>query len=155
MFLGRARAELTGTTRLLATLLKAGIPLIDALGSVIQQVEDPYLSTTLRQIREDVRGGVSMADAVAAHPELFDPLFANMVRAGEASGALDDVLRRLADFMQAQARMKNRVSAAMTYPMIMAVMGVGVVSFLLAFVVPKIVKVVTKKGTVLPSRPRS
>ena len=71
-------------------------------------------------------------------------------RAGEASGALDDVLRRLADFMQAQARMRNRVSAAMTYPMIMAVMGVGVVCFLLAFVVPKIIKVVTKKGTVLP-----
>jgi len=82
LFLGRARAELTGTTRLLATLLKAGIPLIDALSSVIQQVEDPYLSTTLRQIREDVRGGISLADAVAAHPELFDPLFANMVRAG-------------------------------------------------------------------------
>src|SRR5690606_5718104 len=133
-----------------ATLLRAGIPLVDAISSVIQQVEDAYLSTVLRQVREDLQGGVGLADAVAQHPELFDPLYVNMVRAGEASGALDEVLRRVADFMQAQARMKNRVSTALTYPMIMGVMGVGVVCFLLAFVVPKIIKVVTKRGTALP-----
>ncbi len=150
LFAGKARAELGSVTRLLATLLRAGIPLVDAISSVIQQVEDAYLSTVLRQVREDLQGGVGLADAVAQHPELFDPLYVNMVRAGEASGALDEVLRRVANFMQAQARMKNRVSTALTYPMIMAVMGVGVVCFLLAFVVPKIIKVVTKRGTALP-----
>ncbi|MGE0712756.1 MAG: type II secretion system F family protein [Planctomycetota bacterium] len=146
----KAREELVGVTRLLATLLRAGINLVDGISSVIQQVNDKYLDTVLRQVREDLKGGAAMADALAQHPELFDPLYINMVRAGEASGALDEVLRRLADFLQAQARMKNRVSAALTYPMIMCVMGGGVVAFLLAFVVPKIVKVVTKKGNVLP-----
>lgn len=150
MFAGRARDELVSVTRLLATLLKAGIPLVGAIGSVIAQIEDKYLGTVMRQVRESVQGGVSFADALAMHPALFDPLYVNMVRAGEASGALDEVLKRLADFMQAQKRMKNRVSAALTYPMIMMVMGFGVVSFLLAFVVPKIVNVVTKRGSVLP-----
>lgn len=150
MFAGAAREELVSVTRLLATLLKAGIPLVGAIGSVIQQIEDKHLGTVMRQVRESVQGGVSFADALAMHPTLFDPLFVNMVRAGEAAGALDAVLKRLADFMQAQKRMKNRVSAALTYPIIMCVMGVGVVSFLLAYVVPKIVAVVTKRGTPLP-----
>ncbi len=150
MFAGRARDELVSVTRLLATLLKAGIPLVGAIGSVIAQIEDKYLGTVMRQIRESVQGGVAFADALAMHPALFDALYVNMIRAGEAAGALDEVLKRLADFMQAQKRMKNRVSAALTYPMIMVVMGFGVVSFLLAFVVPKIVAVVTKRGSVLP-----
>ncbi len=150
MFAGRARDELVSVTRLLATLLKAGIPLVGAIGSVIAQIEDKYLGTVMRQIRESVQGGVAFADALAMHPALFDALYVNMIRAGEAAGALDQVLKRLADFMQAQKRMKNRVSAALTYPLIMVVMGFGVVSFLLAFVVPKIVAVVTKRGSVLP-----
>lgn len=146
----KARAELVGVTRLLATLLRAGINLVDGLTSVIQQVNDKHLEGVLRQIREDLKGGVSFADSLAQHPELFDALYINMVKAGEASGALDDVLSRLAEFLQAQSKMKNRVSAALAYPMIMCVMGGGVVAFLLAFVVPKIVKVVLKKGGVLP-----
>ena len=145
-----ARNELVGVTRLLATLLKAGINLIDAITSVIQQINDKHLESVMRQVREDLKGGASFADSLAQHPELVDSLYINMVRAGEASGALDEVLRRLADFLQAQTRMKNRVSAAMTYPMIMMIMGGAVVSFLLAFVVPKIVKVVLKKGNALP-----
>lgn len=150
LFLGSARTEMVSVTRLLATLLKAGIPLIDAITSVINQVSDKYLSTVMRQIREAVRGGVGFADALGNHPELFDPLYVNMVRAGEEAGALDDVLSRLANFMQAQARTKNKVSAALMYPIIMMVLGGGVVVFLLAFVVPKIVGVVQKRGTPLP-----
>jgi general secretion pathway protein F len=150
LFMGRAKDELVSVTRLMATLLKAGINLVQAITSIIQQVEDPKLGTILRQVRESVQGGVSFADALAMHPLLFDPLYVNMVRAGEAAGALDQVLKRLADFMQAQKRMKNRVSAALTYPMIMIVLGCGVVAFLLTFVVPKIVTVVTKRGSILP-----
>jgi type II secretory pathway component PulF len=150
LFLGRARRELVSVTRLLATLLKAGINLVDAMTSIIQQIEDPHLGAVMRQIREALQSGVSFADGLAQHPELFDALYVNMVRAGEASGALDEVLKRLADFMQAQGRMRNRVSAALTYPIIMIVLGFGVVCFLLAFVVPKIVAVVQKKGGPLP-----
>lgn len=145
-----ARNELVGVTRLLATLLRAGINLVDGISSVIQQVNDKHLDSVLRQVREDIKGGVSLADSLAQHPELFDSLFVNMVRAGEASGALDDVLSRLAEFLQTQAKMKNKVGAALTYPLIMCVMGGGVVVFLLTFVVPKIVKVVLKKGGTLP-----
>lgn len=150
LFVGKARAELVQVTRLLATLLKAGINLVDAINSVIQQVEDKYLGTVLRQLREDLRSGVSFADSLSQHPALFDTLYVNMIRAGEASGALDEVLSRLADFLQSQARMKNRVSTALAYPMIMMVMGFGVICFLLAFVVPKIIAVVTKRGGPLP-----
>lgn len=145
-----ARTELVGVTRLLATLLRAGINLVDGISSVIQQVNDKHLDGVLRQVREDLKGGVSLADSLAQHPELFDSLYINMVRAGEASGALDDVLSRLAEFLQTQSKMRNKVGAALTYPVIMCIMGGGVVVFLLTFVVPKIVKVVLKKGGTLP-----
>lgn len=147
---GKARGEVVGLTRLLATLLHAGIPLVDALASLISQTENAYCETVLRQIKEDVQQGASFADALSQHPDLFDALYVNMVRAGEAAGALDEVLRRLAQFMQAQSRMKNRVSAALTYPMIMAICGSGVITFLLMFVVPRITKIFEKKKQVLP-----
>jgi general secretion pathway protein F len=145
-----ARGEVVGLTRLLATLLHAGIPLVDALGSLINQTENRYCEMVLRQIKEDVQAGAGFADSLTQHPELFDHLYTNMVRAGEAAGALDEVLKRLAGFMQAQSRMKNRVSAALTYPIIMTVCGSGVVTFLLMFVVPRITAIFEKKKMILP-----
>jgi general secretion pathway protein F len=145
-----ARGEVVAITRLLATLLHAGIPLVDALGSLISQVENEYCETVLRQIKEDVQAGASFADALSQHNDLFDALYVNMVRAGEAAGALDEVLKRLAGFLQAQSRMKNRVSAALTYPLIMVVCGSGVVTFLLMFVVPRITKLFQQRKMVLP-----
>jgi general secretion pathway protein F len=146
----KARAEVTNLTRLLATLLQAGIPLVDALGSMIQQVENKDVETVLRLVKEDVQAGATFADALARHPDIFDELYCNMVRAGEASGQLDVILKRLAAFLQSQKRMGDRVSAALTYPMIMSFLGGGIVVFLLEFVVPKITAVVTKRGTTLP-----
>ena len=146
----KARGEVPALTRLLATLLHAGIPLVDALGSLISQTDNQYCEMVLRQIKEDVQAGAGFADALSNHPELFDGLYVNMVRAGEAAGALDEVLKRLAGFLQAQSRMKNRVSAALTYPIIMTVCGSGVVTFLLMFVVPRITKIFEKKKQVLP-----
>jgi general secretion pathway protein F len=147
---GKARGEVPALTRLLATLLHAGIPLVDAIGSLINQVDNQYCEMVLRQVKEDVQSGAGFADALSSHPELFDGLYVNMVRAGEASGALDEVLKRLAGFLQAQSRMKNRVSAALTYPIIMTVCGGGVVTFLLMFVVPRITKIFEKKKMALP-----
>lgn len=146
----KARGEVPGLTRLLATLLHAGIPLVDAIGSLISQTENQYCEMVLRQVKEDVQSGAGFADALANHPDLFDGLYVNMVRAGEAAGALDEVLKRLAGFLQAQSRMKNRVSAALTYPLIMTVCGGGVVTFLLMFVVPRITKIFEKKKQALP-----
>lgn len=144
------REEITALTRQLATLLAAGIPLVEALNALIQQVESKDVEKALRRVKEDVQTGIGFGDALARHSVFFSPLYVNMVRAGEASGALDEILKRLARFMYAQNRTKNRVSAALTYPIIMAFCGGGVVVFLLTFVVPKITKVITKRGGPLP-----
>ncbi|MBI3722542.1 type II secretion system F family protein [bacterium] len=146
-----ARGEVVALTRLLATLLHAGIPLVDALNSLITQIENKYCETVLRQVKEDVQRGASFADALSRHSDLFDNLYVNMVRAGEAAGALDEVLKRLASFLQAQSRMRNRVAAALTYPVIMTVCGSGVVTFLMMFVVPRITRIFEKKKTALPA----
>lgn len=151
MFQNPRRQEITALTRQLATLLSAGIPLVDSLNALVQQVESKDVEKALRNVREDVQSGISFADSLSRHPIYFSPLYTNMVKAGEASGALDDILKRLAAFMYAQNKMKNRVMAALTYPMIMCFAGVGVVTFLLTFVVPKITKVITKRGGPLPA----
>lgn len=150
IFANPRKDEITALTRQLATLLAAGIPLVDALGALIQQIEVKEIETAVRQIKEDVQSGLGLGDALAKHPLYFNDLYINMVKAGEASGALDEILKRLSEFLYAQNRMKNRVSAALTYPMIMCVAGAGVVVFLLTFVVPKITKVITKRGGPLP-----
>jgi general secretion pathway protein F len=151
VFQNPRRAEITAVTRQLATLLSAGIPLVESLNALIQQVESKDVEKAIRTVREDVQSGISFADALSKHSIYFSELYVNMVRAGEASGALEDILKRLAAFMYAQNKMKNRVMAALTYPMIMCFAGTGVIVFLLTYVVPKITKVITKRGGPLPA----
>ncbi len=147
---GRIRSEVAAFTRQLATLLGAGITLADAIGVLIQQVNHRRVEMALRLIREDIQGGIGLADAMARHPDLFTDLYVNMVKAGEASGNLDDILERLSKFLRAQDRTRNRVAAALTYPMVMCVAGFGVVIFLLTYVVPKITDVIKEQGNQLP-----
>ncbi|GIW71540.1 MAG: phytochrome sensor protein [Planctomycetota bacterium] len=146
----RGAADVPIVTRQLATLLKAGIPLSDALGALVQQVESPDLERVLRQIKEDIAAGATTAEAFARHPDYFNSLYVAMVRAGEASGNLDVILKRLADFLQAQSRVKGKVSAALVYPLAIAALGVVVVAFLMKFVVPKLVATITQRGLDLP-----
>jgi general secretion pathway protein F len=101
-------------------------------------------------VRERVNEGASLADALADHPKIFVPLYVNMVRSGEASGALDVVLTRLADFTEKQARLRGRLSAAMIYPILMVVVGTGILTFLLMYVVPQITQVFAEQKVVLP-----
>jgi general secretion pathway protein F len=142
--------ELAMATRQLATLLNAGIPLMESLTALIEQSGNRFLEVTLRDVRERVSQGASFADALAAHPRWFSALFVNMVRAGEASGTLDTVLSRLADYIQAQNRLRSRVSAALTYPAILVFIGGSVVTFLLLVVVPKILDVLHQQKMALP-----
>jgi general secretion pathway protein F len=137
--------DLAVATRQLGTLLNAGIPLMESLSALIDQAENEYLEATMRDVRERIARGEGFAESLAYHPKWFDDLFCAMVRAGEASGNLDTVLIRMADFLQAQARLRGRVMAALTYPMIMCVIGFGVISFLMAFVVPRITKVLVEQ----------
>lgn len=142
--------QVAAVTRQMASLLAAGIPLAEALRMVIEQSPDKRIEATFRDIREKVTQGINFGDAVNTHPAYFTDLYASMVRAGESSGALDKVMSRLANFLQAQTRLRNKVSAAMTYPTIMVIVGILVVAILMYFVVPKITKMIQSRGEDLP-----
>ena len=137
-------------TRQLATLIGAGIPVVESLTALIEQVENPRIQVAIGQVRQRVNEGSSLADAMAQHPKVFSPLYVNMIRAGEAGGALDVVLDRLADYLESQVRLRNRVSAAMVYPMVMTVMAVIFIGVLVTFVVPKLTEIFKSINQPLP-----
>lgn len=137
-------------TRQLATLTKAGIPITEALRAIIEQTENKRLNILYRDIRERISQGTPTADALAAHPDYFDTLNVSMVRAGEASGHLDSVLLKMSNFMQEQSRVRNKVQAAMMYPVVMLMVGLGVIALLIGFVVPKITLMLESQGSELP-----
>ncbi len=137
-------------TRQLATLLGAGIPLINALASIIEQSSNPALKRVLAQIRDSVNEGSTLTNALARHPKLFSNIYTNMVRSGEASGSLDIVLERLADFGEKQKALQGRLKAALIYPIFMAVIGTGILFFLISYIVPNITRVFTDMERVLP-----
>nr|WP_320049904.1 type II secretion system inner membrane protein GspF [uncultured Desulfuromonas sp.] len=142
--------DLATTTRLLATLLQAGVPLDEALQSVVEQVENPAQARLYTQVREEVRQGSSLFQALAIQGRAFPDLYQRMVEVGENSGTLDQVLLRLADFLEEQARLRSRTVSALAYPVLMAIVGVGVLLFLLSYVVPKITRMLTDLGQALP-----
>jgi general secretion pathway protein F len=137
-------------TRQLATLLRSGIPLAQSLGALIEQVEHRDIEAILRDVREQVVRGKGFGEALALHPRLFDELYVNMVKAGEASGNLDAVLTRLADYRVRQQKVTGKVKTALIYPAIMLFVGAAVVIFLVNFVVPKLVAIAKSRGSNLP-----
>ncbi len=142
--------ELAAATRQLATLLGAGLPLDEALATVGGQLENPQLTRSLNRVREEVIQGEALHVSLGRQPRLFPALYVNMVQVGENSGTLDQVLERLADFLEDQARMKSRIQAAMAYPVLMALVGTGVLFFLITFVVPKVTRMIADMGQALP-----
>lgn len=124
-------------TRQLATLIDAGLPLLRGLGVLSKQERDPVLKRTIDNLADSVQSGNTFSESLAQHPFIFNDLYANMVRAGELGGMLEVVLNRLAEFQEKAARIKNKVAAAMVYPIIVLTMAVGILSFLLVFIVPK------------------
>jgi general secretion pathway protein F len=148
---GRIKAgDLALASRQLATLMEAGIPLTSSLSALIEQLGHPILRKTFTQIRERVREGTSLADALSLHPGVFSALFIGMVRAGEVSGTLALTLSRWADFSENQVALRQRTRAAMTYPIFMFVIGAGVLLFLMTFVVPTVTKIFSDVGRALP-----
>lgn len=137
-------------TRQLATLLGAGIPLINALASLIDQSTTPALKRVLAQIRDSVNEGTTLTNSLAKHPKLFSNIYINMVRSGEASGSLDIVLERLADFGEKQRALQGQLKAALIYPIFMAVIGTGILFFLITYIVPNITRVFTDMERALP-----
>jgi general secretion pathway protein F len=150
-FLGRpSTGDVAIMTRQLGTLIGAGIPLFESLNALIDQVENEQLKRALTEVREKVREGISFAKALEAHPTIFPTLYVNMVRAGEASGNLQQVLERLTDFMEKQAKLKGKVTAALAYPILMAVIGTVLISVLMIAVVPNVVTIFASMDQALP-----
>jgi general secretion pathway protein F len=143
-------ADLAIMTRQLATLVRAGVPLVDSLTALSEQVEKEQLVRILTSVRESLNEGTSFSKSLEVHSKVFPPLYINMVAAGEASGTLEIVLERLADFMENQARLKGKVFAALAYPVLMMVVGTGLVGFLMVAVVPKVVSIFDNLGQQLP-----
>ncbi len=142
--------EIHVATRQLATLLNAGVPLVSALGGLIDQTANQGLKKILAQIKDSVNEGNSLTSSLARHPKLFSKIYVNMVRAGEASGSLDIVLERLAEFGESQQAMRSRIKAALIYPLFMAVVGTVVLFILITFIVPSITQVFDDMQQTLP-----
>ena len=142
--------EIHIATRQLATLLGAGIPLVPALAGLGEQTANRALKTVLAQIMDAVNEGNALTSALAEHPRLFSKIYVNMVRAGEASGSLDVVLERLAEFGENQHAIRSRIKAALLYPIFMAVVGVVVLFLLITFIVPSITSVFEGTQQALP-----
>ena len=140
----------TGAVRQLATLLAAGLPLDTSLATMIGKGRGGAMHQVLVQIRDHVREGGELASAFEQHPRLFGETFVTMVRAGEASGSLDIVMERLAEHLEQQLAMSRKIRATLAYPSFMLVVGIGVVAFLLAFVIPKITQIFVDMGRALP-----
>jgi general secretion pathway protein F len=149
--LGRVGMEdLTVTTRQLSTLIGASIPLVDALSALYEQTDSPAMKKTIAQVRDSVNEGLAFADALEQHKRVFPELYVNMVRSGEASGALDVVLLRLAEFMEGQHRLRAKIGAAMVYPAVLLLICVVVLLYLLTAVVPKVVGMFESMKQTLP-----
>ncbi|MCH2036315.1 MAG: type II secretion system F family protein [Puniceicoccaceae bacterium] len=129
--------NLTIFTRQTATLIQAGLPLLRSLEVMIRQEKNTRFKAVLEQIAEYVKSGGSFSDALAQHPKIFEKLFINMVRAGEAGGVLDVVLSRLAGFMEKAQRTKKKVKSAMVYPIVVVSVAIAIVVLLMIVVVPK------------------
>lgn len=122
----------------LADLLQAGVPMLRSLEVLSGQGSQGMLALVVKELRECVAGGMSLGDAIGKHPQVFSPLHASMVRAGEQGGFLEEVLQRIAIFSEKQDELRNKVIGAMIYPLILVVVGTGVVLLLMIVVVPKI-----------------
>jgi general secretion pathway protein F len=142
--------EVAMMTRQLATLLVAGLPLVEALGVMVDQTEKKSVKSLMADIREEIRGGASYSAVLGGYPREFSQIYVHMVRAGEASGALDQILFRLSEFLEKQLALKHKVTNAILYPALMLIVGVSVLFFLMTFVVPKITAVFTSLKQALP-----
>lgn len=142
--------DLTSTTRQLATLVGAGFPLVSAIYALIPQTGSVPLKKTLSRIKDSIEEGNSFAEALTEFPDIFPPLFVNMVRAGEASGTLEIVLERLAEINENRQIQKNRIISILAYPAVMTVLGFSVLAFLLISIVPEFISIFSDMNQVLP-----
>ncbi|UCE98805.1 MAG: type II secretion system F family protein [Planctomycetota bacterium] len=136
--------------RQLATLLHAGMPLVPALSALVEQLRNEPLAGVLEHVADAVNQGTSLADALKEHPDIFSPLFVNMVAAGQATGTLEEVLLRLAEILEKRLLLAGKVKVALAYPLMMLAVATAVVIFLLSYVVPSITQIFLEMNRSLP-----
>ena len=150
-FGGRASVkDIAMVTRQLASLIKANIPLVEALSALVEQLDKPTIKVALSAVRQDVNEGLSFAKAMSKHPKIFDNIFINMIEAGESSGTLGLVLIKLADLKEAQMRLRSKVQSGMMYPCLMMVVAVFLLVAIFTFVIPKLTKVFDSMHKAVP-----
>lgn len=142
--------QLGTLTRELATLLHSGLPLDRALEILIGMADTPAMKALLEQLRNDVRGGIALSQALEAHPQVFGRFYVGMVRAGEAGGMLGNVLARISEFMERSKELRETVISALIYPSILVLASVTSVMLLLVFVVPQFSQMFEQSGRALP-----
>lgn len=150
IFGGVKKADVANFTRQLATLLRSGIALAESLNTLFEQTDNVRLKIPLGEVRTAVNEGSAFAEALAKHPKIFDDLYVSMVRAGEVAGNLDEVLERLADFLDSSQKLKGKVQAAMVYPVIMLIVGAAIIAIMMVLVIPEITKMFRSQGKTLP-----
>lgn len=147
---GVSQKELTNFTTQLATLIDAGLPIVRSLKVLEGQLRPGLLKTTVGEVAGDVEGGSPLSEAMGKHPRVFDRLYMNMVRAGEIGGVLDQILNRLAEFMEKSYRLRKKVMGAMLYPAAVILFAIAVVTVLLIFIVPRFQKLFAELNMTLP-----
>ncbi len=133
----RKKDELVVVTRQLATMIGSGVPLLESLEILTEQIEGSRLYSAVMTVVEDIRAGSDLSKSLEKHPKVFPNIYVNMVRAGEVSGQLDDILVRLAEYLEASSRLRREVRAAMTYPAVSLLLVTAITAFLIVVIVPK------------------
>ena len=152
---GRVKVrDLSVFTRQFATMVNAGLPLVQCLDILGRQMEKPRFRTTVQQVMMDVEGGATLAEGLQRHPQVFSELYTNMVAAGETGGILDTILTRLAAYLEKADALQRKVKGAMTYPSIVLFVAVGACTFMLLFVIPVFAKMFSDFGGTLPAPTR-
>src|ERR1700730_9064414 len=149
-FKGVSEQALVVFARQFATMIGAGLAMVRCPDVLGVQTEDSQLKPIIVAVRREVEGGSTLAAALGKFPKVFSPLFVNMVRAGELGGILDEVLNRLAGFLEKDFNLKKKVKSAMTYPMVILVMAIAIVIFLVTFILPTFVSLFTGMNMKLP-----
>jgi type IV pilus assembly protein PilC len=137
-------------TRQFSTMIDAGLPLVQGLTILSEQMENRTFKGMLKEITKDVEGGSTLAEALKKHPKVFDSLFVNLIAAGEVGGILDTIMRRLADYIEKSEALKKRIKGAMTYPAVVVAIAILVISVILIFVIPVFEEMFASFGTALP-----
>src|SRR3954470_11675868 len=148
---GVSSKKLCTFTRQFSTLQDAGLPVLRSLRILETQMKPGALKNALIDVVEDVESGATLSEAFAKHPKCFDRLYVNMVKAGEAGGALEVILKRLADFKEKAQSLKRKITGAMVYPVVVILVAVSILTFIMVFIIPKFEKIFKDFNMTLPT----